>query len=477
MSNNNNNNNNNNNSGGGVQGGNVIAPYPTFANSVIGLGKLKEEGRKGLIQLLDAVKGKKVLVLDPKLSGPLGFIAEVTLLKEHGVEKIYYISPGRFPTDSKSIIYLVRPKVELISNILDNIEHHGKENQSKDYFIYVVPRITKLISTLIYDKTGASQGSSGGNNEGGILLESSRLQLGEFELNIIPFDDDVISMEYAMNSIDYCMEENKSRDFYVCKSLIELQIRYGMIPKIIAKGDSSCRILKMISKMKNEYQHQFHTCPEIDQLIIIDRRTDLFTPLLTPLTYEGLIDELIGIQNGFVELDPQITASTAVKKDNPSESANKKGKHPLNANDKVYSTLRDLNFNSVGPLLNKKAKEIDEYYKQRHNNLNTTQLRDYMKKFTSIQQEHNSSTLHTAIALHIQKLVKDPSFGKRVEAEMSLISQGESVDEYIEECINRQESLVKVLRLLCLSSLVNNGIKQKQFEFFKREIIQVSVFT
>lgn len=36
---------------------------------------------------------------------------------------------------------------------------------------------------------------------------------------------------------------------------------------------------------------------KIDSLIVIDRRVDMITPLLTQLTYEGLIDELIGIKN------------------------------------------------------------------------------------------------------------------------------------------------------------------------------------
>lgn len=37
--------------------------------------------------------------------------------------------------------------------------------------------------------------------------------------------------------------------------------------------------------------------PKIDSLIILDRRVDMITPFLTQLTYEGLVDELIGIKN------------------------------------------------------------------------------------------------------------------------------------------------------------------------------------
>ena len=36
--------------------------------------------------------------------------------------------------------------------------------------------------------------------------------------------------------------------------------------------------------------------PKIDNLIIIDRNVDFITPLMTQLTYEGLIDENFGIK-------------------------------------------------------------------------------------------------------------------------------------------------------------------------------------
>lgn len=35
----------------------------------------------------------------------------------------------------------------------------------------------------------------------------------------------------------------------------------------------------------------------VDQIIIIDRNLDLVTPLCTQLTYEGLIDEIMGVKH------------------------------------------------------------------------------------------------------------------------------------------------------------------------------------
>lgn len=48
----------------------------------------------------------------------------------------------------------------------------------------------------------------------------------------------------------------------------------------------------------------------------------------------------------------------------------------------------------------------------------------------------------------------------------------EAALEYIQEAINKQESVVKVFRLLCLYSLTNNGLKEKEYNFIRREILQ-----
>ena len=41
-------------------------------------------------------------------------------------------------------------------------------------------------------------------------------------------------------------------------------------------------------------------------MVLIDRRLDMVTPMVTPLTYEGLLDELVGIECGHVEIPENI---------------------------------------------------------------------------------------------------------------------------------------------------------------------------
>lgn len=53
----------------------------------------------------------------------------------------------------------------------------------------------------------------------------------------------------------------------------------------------------MIRKKREAADSDNQVSPQIDSLLLIDREVDLLTPLFTQLTYEGLIDELYGIQN------------------------------------------------------------------------------------------------------------------------------------------------------------------------------------
>lgn len=49
------------------------------------------------------------------------------------------------------------------------------------------------------------------------------------------------------------------------------------------------------------------------------------------------------------------------------------------------------------------------------------------------------------------------------------------VNTYIEDCIAQKDPLIKILRLVCMQSVCNNGLKQKVLDYYKREILQVPV--
>lgn len=151
----------------------------------------------------------------------------------------------------------------------------------------------------------------------------------------------------------------------------------------------------------------------IDQFIIIDRNVDLVTPLCTELTYEGLVDETIGIKHCFVELDaalvnpappPSNTPKGAGPQTPPAQQAaattstpGKKKKYVLNLSDKLFGQLRDQNFAVVGGMLNKIAKRINENYEERHNAKTVAQIRDFVGRLGELQQEHQSLKIRKSL--------------------------------------------------------------------------------
>jgi hypothetical protein len=83
----------------------------------------------------------------------------------------------------------------------------------------------------------------------------------------------------------------------LAKAIMKIQILTGFIPKTLGKGHAAQLLHDALSKLtikKSMLQH--NSKPEFDSMLFFDRTIDLLTPLRTQLTYEGLIDEIFGIE-------------------------------------------------------------------------------------------------------------------------------------------------------------------------------------
>ncbi len=59
-----------------------------------------------------------------------------------------------------------------------------------------------------------------------------------------------------------------------------------------------CELLERMRKeMFSNTSSAKELTPQIDAVVLLDRNIDLMTPLSTQLTYEGLIDEIYGINH------------------------------------------------------------------------------------------------------------------------------------------------------------------------------------
>lgn len=144
---------------------------------------------------------------------------------------------------------------------------------------------------------------------------------------------------------DLLLENDYTSLQLMANALMRMQSFYGVIPNVTAIGSNAIAVVDMILQKRAESnEKESNLPPEIDRLIVIDRNVDLVTPFVFPLTYEGLIDEVMGIECGSSTLvDKQVTHSAN------GEKVEKETKTVLRLNntDSLYQELRDDNILKV----------------------------------------------------------------------------------------------------------------------------------
>ncbi|KAG9046525.1 hypothetical protein FS837_004275 [Tulasnella sp. UAMH 9824] len=419
------------------------------------VGMLREIAKRGLIDSLNAINGAKTLVLDPSLAGPLGLVTEVALLKQHGVDKMFWLESGPLNAQTTNVVYLCRPQVKwmkiIAGKLIFFIKQLGAGSSPHTYNLILVPRRTTLCDRVL--------------EEEGVFGE---ITISNYKLEFIPLEDDLLSLEWESTYKEIFLDGDETAVYSAAQALLTLQQAYGLFPRIVGKGDGAKKLADLLLHLRAhpsdpaQAQHpNLQTQSEIfDSLIIIDRSTDMVTPLLTQLTYEGLLDEVFGVKNSHIEVDAAIFNPT-----NPNTAAGpststslattpaappKKKKHRLTAEtDGLFAQIRDANFAIVGTKLNREARRLDTEYKGRHQAQTVAQLRDFVGKLGGLQNEQTNLRLHLLASY-------EPN------AQVSAI----------EDLIAQEAPLQLVLRLLCLASLTNGGIKAKTLENIKREILQ-----
>ncbi|XP_042193601.1 vacuolar protein sorting-associated protein 33A [Callorhinchus milii] len=427
----------------------------------VNLNLLREAARKELREFLDKCEGSKAIVWDEYLTGPFGLIAQYSLLKEHEVDKMFTLKEGRLPSaDVKSIIFFVRPRLELMDIIADNIRSEDKlRTAHRDFHILFLPRRSLLCEQRL--------------KEQGVL--GSIINLEQYSLDLIPFDSDLMSMEAESAFRECYLENDQTVLFHVAKGLMTLQALYGTIPQIFGKGEcAGYHVANMMLRMKREFAgSQNQILPNFDKLLLLDRNVDLLTPLGSQLTYEGLIDEMYGIQNTYVKLPPEKFAS---KKQNESgrDLPTEAKKLQLNSGEELYAEIRDKNFNAVGSVLSKKAKFISAAFEGRHNAKTVGEIKQFVSQLPHMQAARTSLANHTSIAELIKDITASEKFFDNLTVEQEFMSgiDTDKVNSYIEDSIAQKEPLIKILRLVCMQSVCNNGLKQKVLDYYKREILQ-----
>jgi len=255
-----------------------------------------------------------------------------------------------------------------------------------------------------------------------------------------------------------------------------IQSLYGIFPNVIGKGRYARHVFELMSRMRRDIGVDCDPpiSPQFDTLLILDRTVDLTTPVVTQLTYEGLIDEFYGIKHNTVRVPAEKFQSGDQNRSDDSSTKS----IVLNSADELYSDLRDKNFTAVGTTLSRKAKVISAQYEERHEAKTVSELKQFVAKLPQMQATKQSLALHTSIAELIKEITVSDAFQEALQVEQDLLNgiDTDKICPFIEDFICKQEPITKILRLICLQSSSNSGLKPRVLDHYKREIIHAYGF-
>ncbi|KPV76525.1 uncharacterized protein RHOBADRAFT_35168 [Rhodotorula graminis WP1] len=451
---------------------------PPASSTGLDVELLRLLGSTALQSRLDAIVGPKTLILTPNLAGPLGLVTEVGLLKNnHAVTKMFWLEPGVLSQAERNIVYVCRPEVRWMRIIADQVRTTPQANQH-NYHLLVAPRMTTLCTTVLSDL--------------GVL---GSIEVQELQLGLIPLEKDVLSLEYEDSWKKTELDGDHSCIYDMAKALMTVQRAFGTIPRIIGKGDSAQRLMELLKRMQREQPASYASAAPlangyVNSMIVIDRQVDMVSAFCTQLTYEGLVDEVVGIKHAHVDVDPNLlNPGPAASTSTPSQSTfggagagappPRKRKHLLTSTtDPLFAELRDKNFAVVGNVLNRTARRLNDDYEKRHQAKTPAELRQFVGQLGGLQSEHQALRLHTNLTEQIMALTVTDEFNTGLEVQQNLVAGVDlaTQENSIRDLINQEAPLKTVLRLLCLYSIVSGGIKQKTLEEFKRDVLQTYGF-
>ncbi|GFS30081.1 Sec1/munc18-like (SM) proteins superfamily [Actinidia rufa] len=248
-----------------------------------------------------------------------------------------------------------------------------------------------------------------------MILEEEKvhhlMMIGEYPLYLLPLDEDILSFELDNAFKECAVDGDMSSLWYIAKAIHKLEFSFGLIPNVRAKGKASVRVADILNRMQAEepVNSSEMGVPEINTLILLDREVDMVTPMCSQLTYEGLLDEFLRVNNGAVELDSSIMGV---------QQEGKKIKVPLNSSDKLFKEIRDLNFEVVVQVLRQKATSMkQDYTEMTTTNQTVSELKDFVKKLNSLPE----ITRHINLAQHLSTFTSKPSFLGRLDMEQTMV--------------------------------------------------------
>ncbi len=412
----------------------------------------KEHIQKSLIRIIHSLpKVEKRLVLEKSLIPKLSFfINDISLLINEQVKKEIFNLEKKITIDCEIILFLIPSKINFLNEIFSIIENNELNkltiNQTM-YHIIFIPKIDNECQSNI--KT---------------FKYKSYIKIHNLNMDIFTLDYDLMSLEENNTIRDIYINENYKCLSILSRVIIKFQTVFGKIKYKYLKGNLSKKLYDLLEK--DEEKSLFETDSEILASIFIDRDIDFVTPFCTQSTFEGMIDEYFNINLNSIKVSPKI-----LEKDSKKDTL----KIDLSNQNKLYSMIKDYSFNKIRIFLPKRLQLHTKILEEGKKNTDLDKMEKDLTKVKLIKEERESLTNSINIADYISNQQKSTIYRLALMFEQGLLvgELSNELHDFYDNLMGQKKNKELLLRLLCLESLTQSGIKMKFYDDLKRDYFNI----
>ena len=342
--------------------------------------------------------GMKVLVVDEETLSILSVVMAFSEIMEMDIFLVERIKAPREPMNHLTGVYFVRPTIENVTLISQEL----KSPKYASYYLFFSHALSKQS-----------------------LKQLAEADIQEVVMEVQEYFADFLALSPHLFAIDrpICftpgfdvIPEVLSRS---TQAITAVLLTLQWFPQIrYQRSSDPCRVLaeSVRSFCSRETDlFDFRKPERSPVLLIIDRRQDQITPLLTQWTYESMIHELIGIKHNRVILSPSSTINQ-----------NKKSELTLSRKfDDFFTKNQYLNFGEIGQAIKDLVANFQKVTKKvdAENAKSISDLKGLLENYPAFRKASGTVEMHVAIVSELSRIVKERSLLEISEVEQELVCQ------------------------------------------------------
>ncbi|ODV92789.1 hypothetical protein CANCADRAFT_93368 [Tortispora caseinolytica NRRL Y-17796] len=424
-----------------------------------------------LLDIFASIAAQKTVVLDKSISPRLDRLVKFSQLQDNGVDRMFWLESLLDPSTLQNhVVYILDASIVNARTLAGQLRMLlASSTHTLEFTCIMVPGFPNAFQQILADE--------------GIIGD---LVFHTWSPGLICVAPDLLSLELpAAGAADLLYYHLPAPVSLMVDAIDKIESIHGAFTRVLGKGAHAkalydALLLKRRERdLREDKQNYIQTTSALlDNLVVIDRSIDCITPLMTQLTYTGLIDEFYGIQNSQIRVRASLGSSKSTSPDTaPSNGLSTNSGYQtvtLDPSEVIYSEIKDRPFGDVGKHLNRMAHSLNDQYESRYQAKTVSQIKNFVGKLSGLQSEHKSVALHTDLAEDMMIKSNTSLFNLTLEVQQNLVSAGLDIDtlhDKIDDMIFQQAPVELVLRAVCLESLIDNGIKPNRFSALVTSIL------